>query len=449
MFRKATLDLENWLKSTSKALLVTGARQIGKTYLIRKFLNSASVTDYIEINFVENVEAKKIFEQYSSAEDLILALSAISKKTLKSGSTVIFLDEVQEVPNILTAIKFLVENGNFRYILSGSLLGTELKDIRSLPVGYLDVLDMYPMDLEEFLIANGLSNDVFLSLKESFSNLAPVNPVIHEKLMQAFQLYLIVGGMPAVVKTYLETNNLKEVVKVQNSINRMYKMDIAKYDATKKLYINEIFELIPSELNNQNKRFIMKDLNQNLKFTRYENSFLWLKNAGVAIPTYCVDEPVTPLMLSKARNLFKLFHCDVGLLTAMYADNNLQIKLLNKEQEINYGAIYENAVAQELHAKGFNAYYYKNNTLGEVDFLIEREGEVIPIEVKSGKNYKKHNALNNLIEKYNTKQAFILTNGNVEVVNRKVYLPIYMIMFFAKPQIENTFYTLNLQDLKA
>lgn len=447
MYRRAIEDFKEW-KDKRTALLVTGARQIGKTYIIRKFLQEYCNNDYIEINFFENKEASKIFTNFSNASDLLLRISAFTNKNLNKGKTIIFLDEVQECPNIITAIKFLVENGNFKYILSGSLLGTELKDIKSVPVGYMDILEMHPMDFEEFLIANKVNNQIILSLKNSFDTLTPVDEVVHNKIIEAFHLYLIIGGMPNVVKTYIETNNLKKVIDAQQSINQQYKMDIAKYDYKKKLYINEIFDLIPSELNNQNKRFIMKDLNQNLKFSRYENSFLWLKNAGVAIPVYCVDEPTTPLMLSKSRNLFKLFHCDVGLLSAMYMDNNLQIKLLNKEKNINYGAIYENAVAQELTAKGFNAYYYKSNTLGEIDFLIEKEGEVVPIEVKSGKDYKKHNALNNLLSKFKIKTAYVLSNNNIEVVENKIYLPIYMIMFFERPKMKDTIYKLDLQDLK-
>lgn len=263
-----------------------------------------------------------------------------------------------------------------------------------------------------------------------------------------FHLYLIVGGMPAVVKKYLETNNLKDVVEEQNNINSLYRQDISKYDQENKLYIKEIFDLIPSELNNQNKRFIMKNLNENLKFNRYENSFLWLKDAGVALPTYCADEPKTPLMLSKSRNLFKLFHCDVGLLASMYMDNNLQIKILNKDKDINFGCIYENAIAEELVSKGFDLYYYKNNKFGEIDFLIENKGVVIPFEIKSGKNYKKHNALDHLLSNnFDIPKGYILSNNNIEINSNKIYLPIYMIMFFEKDKVKDMKYKVDLSSL--
>jgi len=304
------------------------------------------------------------------------------------------------------------------------------------------------LDFEEFLIANGLSTSVLDKLKNNFESLTPVDDIVHDRLIDIFHLYLIVGGMPAVVQKYLETNNLKDVVEEQNAINRGYRQDISKYDIENKLYIKEIFDLIPSELNNQNKRFIMKNLNEGLKFNRYENSFLWLKDAGVALPVYCADEPKTPLMLSKSRNLFKLFLCDVGLLASMYMDNNLQLKILNKDKDINFGSIYENAIAQELASKGFDLYYFKSNKFGEIDFLIENNGVVTPLEIKSGKSYKKHNALDNLLSSdYNIPKAYVLSNNNIEVNKNKIYLPIYMIMFFEKMQIKDMTYKVDLSNL--
>ena len=449
MFRKAKSKLINWKITSNKALLVTGARQVGKTYIIREFLKEEFGEDnFIEFNLIENELAKTTIENSSNSEDLLFRLSALANKNMIKGKTIIFLDEVQVCSNIITAIKFLVEDGSFRYILSGSLLGTELKDIKSIPVGYMDSFQMYPLDFEEFLIANGLNTNVLDRLKTNFEELTPVDKIVHSKLIDMFHLYLIVGGMPSVVKKYLETNNLKDVVEEQNNINRFYRQDISKYDENNNLYIKEIFDLIPSELNNQNKRFIMKNLNENIKFNRYENSFLWLKDAGVALPVYCANEPKTPLILSKSRNLFKLFHCDVGLLASMYMDNNLQIKILNKDKDINFGSIYENAIAEELVSKGFDLYYYKNNKIGEIDFLIENKGVVIPLEIKSGKNYKRHNALDNLlVDNVDIPKAYIFSNNNVEVDGNKVYLPIYMIMFFEKDQIKDMKYKVDLSNL--
>ncbi len=448
MFRKAMERLIEW-KGSNKALLVTGARQVGKTYIIREFLRQEyGEENFVEFNLLENELARQTIETSKTSEELLFRLSALADKPMVSGKTVIFLDEVQVASNIITAVKFLVEEGGFRYVLSGSLLGTELKDIKSIPVGYMDEFQMFPLDFEEFLLANGLSASVIERVRGCFENLERVDDVVHQKLIDMFHLYLIVGGMPAVVQKYLETNNLKDVVVEQENINRFYRQDISKYDQENKLYIKDIFDLIPSELNNQNKRFIMKNLNENLKFAKYENSFLWLKDAGVALPTYCADEPKVPLMLSKSRNLFKLFHCDVGLLASMYMDNNLQLKLLNKDKDINFGGVYENAVAQELASKGFDLYYYKNNKFGEIDFLIENKGVVIPLEIKSGKNYKRHVALDNLLlSEYNIPKAYIFSNQNVETADKRLYLPIYMIMFIQKDKMKDMKYKIDLSNL--
>ena len=308
MYRKAIFKLREWNKNSKKALLITGARQVGKTYIIREFLKKEyGEQNYVEFNLFDNELAKETLDNSKNSEDLLFRLSALADKPMIKGKTVIFLDEVQVCSNIITTIKFLVNEGSYKYILSGSMLGTKIKDIKSIPVGYMDSFQMYPLDFEEFLIANGLSTSVLDKLKNNFESLTPVDDIVHDRLIDIFHLYLIVGGMPAVVQKYLETNNLKDVVEEQNAINRGYRQDISKYDIENKLYIKEIFDLIPSELNNQNKRFIMKNLNEGLKFNRYENSFLWLKDAGVALPVYCADEPKTPLMLSKSRNLFKLF----------------------------------------------------------------------------------------------------------------------------------------------
>lgn len=379
----------------------------------------------------------------------MLRLSALTDVPMIPGETLIFFDEVQECPEIVTAIKFLVEDGQYRYILSGSLLGVELKDIRSVPVGYLSILEMYPLDFREFCEANRVSQTVMDKLKECFEKKQPVDELIHEKMMELFRLYLIVGGMPAVVDAYIRTNNLKEVLRIQQGIVQLYYKDIAKYDKDNKLYLDEIFSLIPSELNNKNKRFIMKDLNENFRFSRYENSFIWLKEAGVALPVYCVQEPELPLLLSKSTNLFKLFLSDVGLLASMYVDG-LQLKILNREKDINFGAIYENAAAQELKAHGFELYYFNSKKQGELDFVIEYKGNVLPLEIKSGKAYTRHNALDNVLkdERYAIPQALVFCNENISTVDKIVYLPIYMIGFLENEKIDEYIYSIDLSALQ-
>ena len=447
--RKILSFLETYYsQQTAKALLITGARQTGKTFIIREF-GKSHFESFVEINFLENSDARSLFTDIHDSKDILLRLSVLVGNGLIKNKTLVFFDEVQECPELVTAIKFLVEEGSYQYILSGSLLGVTLKDIRSVPVGYMDITKMYPLDFEEFCTACGVSQTVLSSLKQSFTSLTTIDPVVHTKMMELYRLYLIVGGMPQAVQTYLDTNNLQQVTDVQKSIVTMYKKDIAKYDPTHKLYIEEIFNLIPPELNEKNKRFILKKLNENLKFSRYENSFLWLRDAGVALPTYCVDEPKLPLLLSRSRNLFKLFYADVGLLASQY-DSGLELKILNNETNINFGSVYENAAAQELQAHDFDLYYFNNKKQGELDFVIEYNGEVLPIEIKSGKQYERHSALSNVLSDvtYEIKHAFVFCNDNIQVRGKITYLPVYMLMYLLKEETHTSVYKIDLGPLK-
>ena len=450
LYRSITERIEHFFEQDDKAaLMITGARQVGKTYCIREYAKQ-HFEYVIEINFLEMPQAAALFENACGSDDILMRISALTDIPMEKGKTIIFFDEVQECKEIVTAIKFLVEEGSYRYILSGSLLGVELKDIRSVPVGYMSVYEMFPMDFFEFCRANRVSEKVLDKLYQCFDQRIPVDSLIHERMMDLFRLYLIVGGMPAVVQRYLDTNNLNEVMQVQKGIIQLYKKDIAKYDPQQKLYLEDIFQLIPSELNSKNKRFILKNLNENFKFSRYEHSFIWLKEAGVALPVYCVQELQVPLLLSKATNLFKLFLSDVGLLAAMYADG-LQIRILNKENDINFGSVYENAVAQELYAHEFEVYYFNNKKQGELDFVIEYEGKALPIEVKSGKDYTKHRALNHVLENpnYHIENAIVLSNENIEVKDNIFYCPIYMTGFLRKRTVpEDYIYTLDLSVLQ-
>lgn len=432
------------MSNRKEAFLITGARQVGKTFIIRKCAKK-HFEYVIEINFIERPDAIKLFENAKSSEDILLRISVFTDVPLVPGKTLIFFDEVQECKEIVTAIKFLVEDGKYRYILSGSFLGVELKDIRSVPVGYMTIMEMYPLNFFEFCRANKVSQRIFDMLEMCWNEKKAIDQIVHEKLLDLFHLYLIVGGMPAVVEGYLRTKNLQEVFRLQKGILQLYKKDIAKYDPQNKLYLEEIFNLIPSELNSKNKRFILKNLNENFRFSRYEHSFIWLKEAGVALPVYCVQEPEVPLLLSKATNLFKLFLSDVGLLAAMYADG-LQIKILNKEKDINFGSIYENAVAQELKTQGFELYYFNSKKQGELDFVIEYKGNVLPIEVKSGKSYTRHNALDNVMStpRYHIEQAIVFCNENIHEKNKIVYMPVYMAGMLKKETKEDYIYSLDL-----
>lgn len=438
--RKKDNEIRRFFLKGKRALLVTGARQVGKTYSIRQ-VGKACFEHFIEINFVEKPEALALFSEAEGAEDLLLRLSAFVKRQLVPGKTLIFFDEVQECKEMVTAIKFLVDEGSYRYVMSGSLLGVELKDIRSVPVGYIDELEMHPVDLEEFAMAIGIGKEVMSHLKDCYEQQKPVDKFIHGRMLELVRHYLLVGGMPAAVQKFIDTNNLRQVLDEQRSIIRTYKRDITKYDPEHKLQIEEIYDLIPSELDAKNKRFVMKELGEKARFSRYESGFLWLKDAGVSIPTYNVEEPRVPLLLNKQRNLFKLFLSDVGLLAAMYG-GNIQVRLLSNDVNINYGAIYENLVAQELNAHGFamghGLYYFNSKKQGELDFVIEKDGSVLPIEVKSGKNFERHRALSNVMqnEEYAIAQAIVFCQDNVQTKEKVTYLPIYMVMFVQQEQAE-------------
>ncbi len=445
--RKIDNYIRNYYKTTRNALLVTGARQTGKTFSIREF--GKTFKSFIEINFVDNPEAAEAFRDAKGSADILLRLSAITSVPLIKGETLIFFDEVQKCPEIVTAVKFLVDEGSYRYILSGSLLGVSLKDLRSEPVGYMGVVDMYPLDFEEFISAVGISGNVIGALRNSWENRIPIDGFLHSKMMELFRLYLVTGGMPAAVSKYLENNNLQEVMAIQQDIIRLYKRDIAQYDPDNKLYIEDIFDLIPPELNAKNKRFILKRLNENAKFERFRNSFLWLKNAGVAIPVYNVEEPKMPLLLARSRNLFKLFQSDIGLLAAQYAEG-IQLRIIKGDKDINFGSIYENAVAQELTAHSLTPYYYNNKKRGEIDFVIETGGKILPIEVKSGKDYETHHALSNIMDcgEYELDEAIVLNNENLYVKGKVTYAPIYMIMFLQKKNDAPAFYKIDLSGIK-
>lgn len=429
------------------ALLIEGARQIGKTFSIRQF--GKKFKTYIEINFIEQPEAISLFKDLSNTKDLLARLSLFTKQKLIKRDTLIFFDEVQICPEVITYIKFLVDEGSYNYILSGSLLGIEINDLRSVPVGYLTIKRMFPLTFREFALNLGLNSSILENLETSFKEKKPVDDFIHKKMMELFRVYLVVGGMPAAVNRYIETNNLNEVIDIQNQIVNLYKKDITQYDKNNKLAIAQIFELIAPQLNSQNKRFIIKDIKSGVKFDRYENSFLWLKDAGFALPVYNVETPKIPLKLSKSRSLFKLFMSDVGLLASEYSQG-IQLKIISGDDKLNYGAIFENYIAQELTACEHDLYYYNNKKRGELDFLIEYDGEVLPIEVKSGKDYKVHRAISNIMDcgEFNLNRALIFNNSNLKVEGKLTYAPIYMAMFL-KQEIndEDSIYKIDLSEL--
>ena len=448
MFRKDSITIEEWIKNSNKALLITGARQIGKTWLIRDEIEKSGYTKF-EINFIDQPDMVHYLDAEMSADEFLVKLRMIMPEDCKPHETIVFFDEIQKCPEIVTKIKFLVDEGSFKYVMSGSLLGVELKGIASAPVGYLSVLKMYPMDFEEFMIANHVSKATLEMLKDKFETVRPVDEFIHQKLLALFFVYLIVGGMPDAVKTYIATKDIREVDKIQRDIVTQYKEDFSQYESEdKKLKLISIYDIIPAELNKQNKKFVFTMLDKELKFDRYENSFLCLKDAGVALPVYNVEAPIIPLLASKSSNVFRLFSSDIGLLTSAYPAAT-KIELINKNGEVNNGAHFENAVAQQLLCNGFEPYFCKKKNIGELDFLIEMEGKVVPIEVKSGKAYRTHKALDHFmnVSDYHIEKAYVFSTGNVEEDGKVTYLPIYMCYLVKEQSIGQLIVDLDMEGL--
>ena len=428
--RKIEKDIMHWIDSSDKALLIYGVRQAGKTFIIRECLRAAGC-DYIEFNLIRQPEIVGILSGAASIDDLILKLSLYSDQKIIPGKTFFFFDEIQKYKEIVTKIKFLVEDQRFRYILSGSLLGVEIVNLKSAPVGYLQTLNMYPLDFEEFLQVFNVGQPVLKILRQAFFTKTPVDEMIHGKIMEMFNLYLIIGGMPAAVEKYRTTGNIDDVMDEHRAIIEQYKLDFTQYEEeNRKLIITHIYELIPAELNEKNKRFMIADIRKGLRYDRVEDSFTWLWKAGVALGVFNTTEPTVPLMLNEKSTLFKLFLSDVGLLTTIYG-KACKLKIVSKEKDVNKGAVYENVVAQELHAHGYPLYYYNSKKKGELDFVVEHAGRVLPIEVKSGKDYEKHSALDNVMaaREYGIEEAYVFTNDNIKVNGKLTYFPIYMIMF--------------------
>lgn len=427
MFRLCEENIQNWIDNSQKALLIYGARQVGKTYLIRELLRRNNIP-YCEYNLIERSDILNFLLNADTSSDISSKLAMYSDVPLEEKESVVFLDEIQQYPDIITTIKFLVDEGKYRYVLSGSNLGVELQGIRSIPIGYMDSLQMFPMNFEEFAIASGINEAALSHIRDCFNNRKPVDSIIHKKLSQVFYYYLIVGGMPAVVNIYNDTHSLERIDREQKNIINQYKADFTKYEhENRRLKIISVYDNIPAQLNKQNRKFNFTMLNKELKFDRYEESFLWLKDAAVAIPTHIVSNPQSPLELSKETNVFKLFLSDVGLLTSCYPFTlRGQIAEMDPDLELNNGALFENFVAQEIYAKFQKSFYYKKKSIGEVDFMVERDGRAIPVEVKSGADYKHHAALNNLLKHYKFDTAYVLSCNNVDTDGTITYLPIYM-----------------------
>lgn len=438
LYRKISNYIESHLKSESdQILLIEGARQIGKSFIIRE-VGKRLFTNFVEINFVTDDEGAQLFKHLRTTEEFYLTLSMVSGSHLdKAENTLVFLDEIQHYPQYLTMLKFLRQEKRYRYIASGSLLGVALRSTTSIPIGSIIRKEMYQLDFEEFLIANDFGSSAIVAIKEKFNRQESLSEEQHRKLMDLFRRYLLVGGMPDAVNEYLSSHNIVKVREVQEAIRELYGVDASKYEADngKNLQIRRIYDMIPSQMENKKKRIVAKDIQgqKGDRFSRYQDEFEYLISSGITLSVHAISQPHYPLKESVQKNLLKLYMNDVGMLTSQLYRHNLR-PILNDERSINLGAVYENVVAQELKAHGHNLFYYDNRQKGEVDFIIDdyKQLSILPVEVKSGKDYTIHSALNNMtsIPEYHVLSGLVLSNEREVKRNGKItYMPIYYVMF--------------------
>ena len=434
--RKFTSFIECFLKEEpNKILLVNGARQIGKSYLIR-YVGQKLFPHFVEINLKEDKEGDKVFADVHTTNDLYMRLSNYYSEPLGDKSnTLVFLDEIQSYPHLMTMLKFLNQESRYRFIASGSQLGVALSETPSVPLGSVAIEQMYPLDFEEFLWATGIGKEWIDNIREHFVHELPLDESTHNILLKRFQYYLLVGGLPEAINNYLADRNMVRVRQIHRDIHNLYRIDASQYDEEHKLKIRKIYDLIPSNLENKKKRIVYKNI-ENKKgktFSDYADEFEYLTNSGVALEVSAISNPRFPLAESEQKKLVKLYLNDVGLLTYLLYELNVNA-VLQDIKSINLGTVYESVVAQELAAHGFKLHYYDNKKKGEVDFLVDdyENLTVLPLEIKSGKDYTEHSALTNFLEtpEYGIHRAYVFSNERDIIKNKGVtYLPVYYCMF--------------------
>ena len=441
--RKFTSVLEQYLtENTNKILLVNGARQIGKSYLIR-YVGKKLYPHFVEINLQKDKEGPAIFSHVHTTQELYMQVSTIANEILGNKSdTLIFLDEIQTYPHLLTMLKFLREDGRYHFIASGSQLGIALAETTSVPMGSVAIETMYQLDFEEFLWANGAGQEAIDGMRDLFEKRQPLPEGLHRYILQQFQYYLLVGGLPDAVNHFVESHNMREVRDIHRDILELYRTDASQYDAERKLMIRRIYDMVPSQLENRKKRIVYQNIEdkKGKHFADYQNEFEYLIESGITLEVKAVSQPKYPLAESSSKNLLKLYLNDVGLLTYLLYGLNINA-VLQDERSINLGTVYESVVAQELRAHGFKLYYYDNKKKGEVDFLINDYSttQVLPLEIKSGKDYKEHSALSKFLDEkeYNIHQAIVFSNEPRVWQDKGIwYMPIYYVMFLQKSQAE-------------
>lgn len=449
LYRKIEKDIEGYLRAEDdRIMILEGARQIGKSFIIRE-VGKKLYDNFIEINFAEDDEGPKIFKGIGTTEGFYFTLSSVyGEKLDRYENTLIFLDEIQHYPQYLTLLKFFREDRRFRFIASGSLLGITLRETTSIPVGSIIRKNMYQLDFEEFLIANGFGQEALNTLRTKLMNRESLDESLHDYIMNLFRRYLLVGGLPAAVNEYLDSHNIVKVRNVQENIRSLYGVDATKYekDSNKTLLIRRIYNMIPSQLENKKKRIIIKDIQNKIgdRFDNYLEEFEYLISSGTALEVSAISNPKYPLAESAHKNLMKLYLNDVGLLTMLLYKNSIR-PVISDEDSVNLGSVYESVVAQELKAHGHKLFYYDNKQRGEVDFLIDDYSSttILPIEVKSGKDYTRHSALNNLLKvrDYDIASGLVLSNSReIKTVGNVSYMPVYYVMFIDANAVEELYF---------
>ena len=417
----------------AKILVIDGARQIGKSFIIRE-TGKKFFKHFVEINLKDDSEGDKLFESVRTTEDFYLQVSALYGNNLGDVSdTMIFLDEIQVYPHLLTMLKPLRADARYRYICSGSLLGITLQHT-FIPMGSMDEVKMFPMDFEEFLLANNVGKDVISYLKKCFADQTPPSEGIHKTILGLFKRYLLSGGLPDSVKAFVEAKNVYTMRENQALTYKYYSDDAAKYDKEHSLKIRRIYDYLPSYMENKVKRIQFKKIEDAPKASmgRYQDEFDYLLSSGCVLGAKAISNPVFPLCESASKNLINLYYNDVGLLTNLLYKNNIGA-VLNKDSGVNLGSVYETACAMELSAHGHDLYYFDSKKVGEVDFLINdyENTSILPIEIKSGNDQNNFRAIPKLVkEPYNLQKGYIFGNENgISSKSNLVTFPIYMIMF--------------------
>lgn len=435
MYRKISKYIEDYLTHDyNKILCIDGARQVGKTYIIRE-LCKKYFKNFIELNMSNDKIGDKIFANVGTINEFYIQVSALAGEKMDTKeNTIIFIDEIQEYPQLLTLLKPLNDDDKYRYICSGSSLGISLSNTTLIPMGSIVEKKMYPMDFEEFLLANSFGEIALNYLKECFINKKSPELSIHNKVLNLFKMYLIVGGMPEAIKIFVESKNIFRVKEAQQNIQNYYGADASKYDKEHKLKIKRIYDMVPSNIENKVKRIQYKKIENidDVRYTKYIDEFDYLISSGIVLDTKAITEPKFPLIQSSSKNLIKLYMNDVGIFTNVLYQTNINAVL--EDKGVNLGAVYETVVAQELICHNHKLYYYDRKKIGEVDYLIDDYNNlsVVPIEVKSGKDYMNFKALTKIIDEPNYKinYGYVLNNDSeIKQIDKIIYMPIYFIMF--------------------